>query len=220
MIHMGIKMAAKWASREYTFMFHIQMLYVRRRRRRLAPRRKRKIARIQRRIVSRPEVKRRLLDLSETPVLSSPAYSNDLNNVPQGVDEDNRVGNRMYTTSYYGKFYCHGISSGPCNMRIVVYTPKDPAASMSGVAYNTHIDADAYTVWQDIFVPFAAAGPNCKLITLKKKWRYPMKTIFEGSTATAFSAGRLKIYVVSDQSSSDPQQPTIAGHIKCFYKDP
>lgn len=164
--------------------------------------------------VAKPEKKRYYNTISGLGISSS-GTEYTLSNITQGVSESGRIGNEIKVSGIYCKFYLQGNTSYANNTRLILYSPNDPTASMSGLAFNEHQDDDQYITWSDRFIATSNLGTNSRVITIKKKFKRPMKIKYTGSGGTA-SRMPVKLYMVSDSALNSP---TLDGYMYMYYTD-
>lgn len=164
-------------------------------------------------MVAKPEKKRYYNTLNgETIGTSGTTYT--LTNIPTGTGENGRIGNEIKCSGVYCKFYVQGNTSYANNTRFVLYTPNDPTNSLS-MSFNEHQDDDQFITWGDRFVSTSNLGNNCKVITISKKFKRPMKIKYTGDGGTA-SLHPIKLFIVSDSALN---YPAVSGYMYMYYTD-
>lgn len=148
-------------------------------------------------------------------------FSIDLIDLGSGAGASERMGNRVTVTGYHAKLTMNA-GDGINNVRIIIYIPKNPTATLSTLTYSQAIDLDSYTVLHDKIYPVSnTAGMYSRYFTISKKFnkkgKAGMHVHFSGTGSTDFEKNRLRLYVVGD-SGAIPD-PYLAGHIRVYYKD-
>lgn len=174
---------------------------------------------IQKKIEKNIETKHVYAEASATSVSTS-VLNTQISTIPQGDDEFRRTGNKVTMTGFYGKFQIVGADTTNV-VRIVLYIPKDPDDTLSGLNTYQILDQDRFTILSDRLVTTSSSGVNNKVITIAKKFnrgrRRGVVTQFASSTTTDVAKNALKIAWVSD--SAAVSHPTIAYHYVMYFKD-
>lgn len=141
----------------------------------------------------------------------------------QGLDQNERIGNRLNVTSLkYDLFFTGADTTN--SMRCIFYIPKNPAFLMSAgsaVGFNKAPDEDQFNILRDIMVTTSSGGPNCVRkqgwIRFNRGTRSGHKERYSGALNTDLVDGHIYVYMVSDSLAvSDPQ---VNGYIRSYYTD-
>lgn len=161
----------------------------------------------------------------ETPI-ASPAgtpVNSALTIIQQGTDANQRVGNQIHVTGWYGQLTFTGSLTDDFNtIRCLIYSPKDPSVTLTGIEVYDNIDLDQFNVYYDkLFTVSKNGGPFTRNLTLRKKFnkgnRQGKKVQYYGSGSTDYASGPMFLYVVSD--SLAVSHPIVTGHLRVYYKD-
>lgn len=146
--------------------------------------------------------------------------SNSISGCIQGVDQDERVGNRVTITSMKYDWFFTGADTTN-SIRVLIYIPKDPTTVIAGLPFNQPPDLDQFTILKDLFVCTSQGGPDCVRrqgwIRFNKGNRRGMTVEYSGNLATEIVRNKLMVYMVSDSTAAlDPQ---VNGFCRVFFKD-
>lgn len=191
------------------------------RRRRTFKRKRRRISNAVKRYVS-SKLKRSLETKHVSNSSSSTAVPNvqidtQITDIPQGTQETRRVGNLVRVTGFYGRFQMVGTDATNI-IRIIMYIPKDPTATITGANTYGLLDPDIATVLYDKVHTTTLNGPNTKVFTIAKKFRGAgLPVQFNSSTTTDVLKNNIKMLFVSD--SGAVSHPTLSYHWILYFKD-
>lgn len=155
------------------------------------------------------------------------AATYELNDPDQGDGQNDRNGNQIKVTGFYGQWIvqqAHTPVSSPYKplVRVVMYIPKDPDDSTPISAIGSEIDTDLYTVLHDQMFEVSNITHGPQKITFKKSFtrggKVGMNTQFNGAAGTTVTKNPIRLLFYSDQSLSS-EYPLLTGHMKCWFTD-
>lgn len=161
-----------------------------------------------------------------TPVRSAPnGLSIPLSgSLAVGAGNSQRVGNSVtFTSIKYDLFLSASRTPGALlynNLRMVVYVAKQPSTPITGMAFNSPVDPEAYFVIRDFFIPLGN-GPNGTATTRRQGWiKFPKgkKVTYNDGLANSDIHNKMLCYLVSDVPGAN-EAPLLHGTIRLYYKD-
>lgn len=146
--------------------------------------------------------------------------TNSVTACAQGLDQDDRIGNRVTVTSLKYDWFFVGADTTN-SIRVIFYIPKDPTYVLLGLGYASPVDLDTITVLKDMFICTSATGPDCVRrqgwLRFNRGMRSGIQVEYSGALSTEITRNKIMCYMVSDSTVvSDPQ---VNGSVRCFYKD-
>lgn len=157
----------------------------------------------------------------DTPIQDSGRTPIDtiLSSVATGDTQNDRSGNQIFATGFYGKFVLQAADTTNI-VRVVMYMPKDPNNAMTGVGVNSLIDQDQFTILHDRMYTVGTYNPQ-RAFVLARKWnrgrRRGILTQFSSTSSGSGTRGVVRLYMVSD--STAVSDPLIQGEFRYYYKD-
>ncbi len=170
----------------------------------------------------KPETKFYLSSWGATSIQDSgrTPQENDLLPLAQGDGQTNRTGNSVRVTGIYGKLAIAAADTTNL-VRVILYIPKDPSATMSGVSYSSSPDLDQWTILFDKMVAVSTNGPGIKSFTIKKKFnkgrRAGILSEWHSSNTGDHSKNPIRFYAVSD--STAVSDPALSGYLYVYFRD-
>ncbi len=145
-----------------------------------------------------------------------------VNEISQGTMVSERVGMEVQTSSVFFKcsFSNSLDDSNPTNKayyaRVVLYTPRD-SADLIDIQPMEFPDRQKFIIWADktVGIPWTN-NLSHSIITIKKKFKPYMKTIYDGSSSGSAIKGKLMIAIVTDSDSNLVECSYMA---RTYYKD-
>lgn len=149
--------------------------------------------------------------------------SNTLNPIGVGVNQNDRIGNKVTVTGLYGRLSITGADATNI-VRIIGYISKDAddiLGSTDALEFNDPLDLDKFIPLFDIIVNTTANGNNQKTVTIRKNFhrgnRKGIVCTWDGGTSGSYVNNRMSLYCVSDSSASS--HPKLNGFIQTYFKD-
>lgn len=148
-------------------------------------------------------------------------------NVPQGNTQLNRIGNQLRCTGYHYDILLEAnVNSAVTEplmykalVRIIIYIPKDPTNTLSGLNYADMPDMDKYTILSDD-MRVVNFSNGAKRLKISKKFKRPRIQQYDTTTSTSCIKFNPSMYVVSDiNATANLETPVINIQGRCYYKD-
>ena len=133
----------------------------------------------------------------------------ELNDMSNGPDNGERVGNRIRNLRLTAQL----VTKQTGAVRIVIYCPKNPNASLAPSTRFSSINPSDFWVLHDkIYVD----GPNgTYTININKKLNF--HTHWSGTSSNGFQRNPLKCFISTDDQGG--VNGTVEGHFNLYYKD-
>lgn len=160
----------------------------------------------------------KLVELTNSTTASTTVASVHLTAVSQGTDQNERIGNLLTCTGLYIKGYAT-LADATNLVRLVLYIPKTPTASLTGLTVSSLVDLDEHTVLYDKLLMLGAAREQVPFSIRKSFHRGMRKGIrleYDG-TGTVPTRNAIKLALVSDSVAVSHPGIDYAGRI--YYKD-
>lgn len=169
------------------------------------------------------ETKFRVITYTEDniPDSSSPV-TGDLTYIAEGNTQTTRTGNQIRVTGIHFPYWVQ-CSDTTNIVRVIIYKPKDPNDTLTGVTPYTLLDSDKFIIYHDKVHLMSLADKNfskgllSKSFKGKKKDKAGMVVQYHGSAANDYAKNAIYVYTVSDSGAVN--HPTISGHCKLYFKD-
>ncbi len=145
-----------------------------------------------------------------------------LNNISQGTQVSERVGMDVQTSSVFFKasFSNSLDDSNPTNKayyaRVILYTPRN-SIDIIDVEPMEFPDRQKFIIWSDktVGIPWTN-NLSHSIITIKKKFKPYMNTLYDGSGGSTAIKGKLMIAIVTD---SDTALVEVSYMARVYFKD-
>lgn len=143
--------------------------------------------------------------------------------IGQGTGQHDRIGNQIHVTGWYGQLSFFASSTDGYNsIRVIIYSPKDPTTTLTGIPPEGEVDTDQINVLYDRLIGVSyTGGPRVVTLTLRKKFNKGNKqgrvVQYHGTGSTDYAKAPLFLYAVSDSGAS--VHPHMTGHLRLYYKD-
>lgn len=139
----------------------------------------------------------------------------EINALSTGGDNGERIGNRIRNLRLTGCLHAQGTGT----IRIIIYCPKRPQASLStGIRFGALDNSDMWVLHDKCYNPGVIQdnAPNDSFcININKKLNF--HTHWGSNSNNDFQRNPIKVYLVS--SNQGGIQGKLEGHFKTFYKD-
>lgn len=169
---------------------------------------------VQNKISSNLETKRIVSNVSELDI-DSTGTQVDILNISLGTQYYERIGQIINCTGFYGKFQMTG-GDATNVIRAILYIPKDPSLTLTGLNTYAVIDPNVATILYDKVHTTTLNGPNTKIFEIKKKF-FGKGLRVEWSATGSIHKNRLRLAFVSD--SGAVSHPELSYHWIAYYKD-
>lgn len=151
--------------------------------------------------------------------ISNAVLNTPLCSIIQGNDEDDRNGNVIFVTGFFGRYtFTYGDATNI--IRVVLYIPKDKDDTLALIPHGI-IDKNQFTVLEDRTIGVSSAGPGIKTITIKKKFnkgvKRGIKVEYDGTLGTDITSNSIKLAWVSDSAAA--AHPQVTHYSTLYFKD-
>jgi len=136
-----------------------------------------------------------------------------LSTIAQGVDTDDRVGNRVTMT----RLDVQLLASNTGGFRVIIYVPKIATANIPNTLLFDGVDNSKFWVLHDEMYGTPVGG-NLSEIAVNFKINKTLKLFYNSSSSTSYEKNPVKIYVNTLRPGAGLGS-VIAGHTKLWYKD-
>jgi len=137
----------------------------------------------------------------------------ELSAIPQGVDSDDRIANRITMTRLDVQLFAENTGG----FRLIIYVPKIADDQLPNTILYDGIDNSKFWVLHDEFYGTPVGGVTSQM-AVNFKINKTMKLLYSGAPSTAFEKNPIKMYVNVLRPGSG-LAATIQGHTKLWYKD-
>ncbi len=150
------------------------------------------------------------------------------NDVAQGLGDSQRVGDRLFMTSFDFKFVCGVDNSSAGNIRvIIIYDKANTITSWADLMVNdvdTQRWLSSFTVdRRKEFIVLKDMVINCDGTHYSKQFRRVKKKINKitsfSSGTTTIEVGALKMFFTSDVANAATNKPFLQGYLRINYQD-
>jgi len=154
-------------------------------------------------------------------VLSIPVLGPQLEslvNIGGGTSVNNRTGNAIQVSGFYGRLIYEATLTGSAQwIRVVVYQARHPASAVSPITdMVSPIDPEQFIIWYDrtLLCP-QNAGNGHGVVTFKKKFKPYMKVLFDTSSGVSVQNNNLSFALASKTNMG----ALASWHIRTYFKD-
>jgi len=138
----------------------------------------------------------------------------ELTTIPQGVDVDERIGNRITMTRLDVSLL--GRNTG--GFRLIIYIPKQADANIANTTnMNTGLDNSRFWILHDQIYGTPTGG-NLSEVAVNFKINKTLKMFYTNSTATSYEKNPIKMYVSTNRNGVG-LGTFVVGNTKLWYKD-
>ncbi len=147
----------------------------------------------------------------------------NLNDIAQGIDTNERIGNQLYMQSFFWKSFIQVDGTNESyHYRLILFSPKSADNSASPISTITSLaDFDTFNIYKDVSGSTTNGGPDASLTkVIKKRWK-PYKTVqYSGTGATTLTKGKLSLAIACSKPAADAGTIDLNFSYRVFYKDP
>jgi len=137
----------------------------------------------------------------------------ELSAIPQGVDTDDRIGNRITMT----RLDVQLLAKNSGGFRVIIYVPKIADDQIPNTILYDGIDNSKFWVLHDEFYGMPVGG-TLSQVAVNLKINKTMKLFYSGAGSTTFEKNPIKMYATNLLKGAGSAS-TIEGHTKLWYKD-
>jgi len=137
----------------------------------------------------------------------------ELSSIAQGVDTDDRIGNRITMT----RLDLQLLAKNSGGFRVIIYVPKIANANLPNTLLYHGVDNSKFWVLHDEFYGMPVGG-TLSQVAVNLKINKILKIFYSNNTATSYEKNPIKLYC-NCLIRSAGSAATIEGHTKLWYKD-
>ncbi len=139
--------------------------------------------------------------------------------IREGVADNERIGSMIQVTGIHVKIIFQGVNSNDLRyLRVGLWSPRIPDATSQ--PYDNMVDqpdTDTDIMWFDkvMVAPLAAASTPGGVITIKKKFKPYLKTLYQTNLGDSVTRGMLRLILLPKADAS----VTFSFSAKTYFKD-
>jgi len=147
--------------------------------------------------------------------LSNPTVGTnlELNALSTGPDNGERIGNRIRNLRLTGQLVCVGTGA----VRVILYCPKSPQASINTATRFSSIDNTDFWVLHDKVYGTGINTNPTQVITMNLNKKTNFHTFWGSASSNDFQRNPIKCFITSDVQGGTAG--TVEGHFNLYYKD-
>ena len=138
----------------------------------------------------------------------------ELSSIAQGVDVDDRIGNRITMTRLDVQLFAEDTAG----FRVIIYIPKQADANLPNTTgFNTGTDSSRFWILHDQVYGIPTSATTSQ-VAVNLKINKTLKMYYTNSTATSYEKNPIKLYCTTNRNGAGLGS-VINGHTKLWYKD-
>lgn len=146
----------------------------------------------------------------------------------RGVNSNQRIGDEIKATSYYGVFYFNMRENSTLDtqsIRLVHYLankPNELTLENSGgfdMLYNELPAEDSYIIKEDKLITLSKQGPAIRKVIIKGKFKYPINIKWKSDLTMYDWHPRLTLMSDVPIGEASVDKPNVEGQIRYYYTD-